>query len=242
MGIHTGHRKRVREKIERSGFESFADHEVLEALLFHSIPYRDTNPIAHALINRAGGLANVLRLSRDEIVSISGCGDYTSNFLAVFSEMGRRSFTHTPPEDCYRTQESLRLLAFETIERIKEEVTFLLLFDNRMHLIEKRQAFCGYYASAGFRAPLVTEPALLAHASSAVLVTRHINRIARPDDYELATTRYLADALASVGVRLLEHYIVGGNICMPSINHGQTVKSFSVPLGRFAEDGDQNDK
>ena len=52
MGVHDGHRKRRREQFVRHGLDAFADHEVLELLLFYAIGRRDTNPIAHALLDR----------------------------------------------------------------------------------------------------------------------------------------------------------------------------------------------
>ena len=52
MGVHDGHRDRKREQFLRCGAESFADHELLELLLYYAIPQKDTNPIAHALMER----------------------------------------------------------------------------------------------------------------------------------------------------------------------------------------------
>ncbi len=218
MGIHEGHRKRVKEKIEKTGMESFADHEVLEALLFYAIPYRDTNPIAHALIDRAGGLDKVPTLSADEIASVSGCSHRTADFLTLFSEAGRRGFIGCENSCVYDTPATMRDLAKQTVAEETNEYTYLLLFDNRFSLIDTQIVFREYYASASFRAHMVAEPALRAHASMAVLVTRHTNRIARADRYERETSRHMASALAGVGVHLLEHYIVGGNLCMPTLH------------------------
>ena len=44
--IHEGHRKRMKERFMKSGLDDFAPHNVLEFLLFYSIPRGDTNPIA----------------------------------------------------------------------------------------------------------------------------------------------------------------------------------------------------
>ena len=52
MGVHDGHRARKREQFLQHGLDAFADHEILELLLFYAIPRRDTNPIAHALMER----------------------------------------------------------------------------------------------------------------------------------------------------------------------------------------------
>ena len=60
VGIHKDHRQRVKEKASKFGLGVFADHEVLELLLFYVVPYKDTNPLAHKLIEEFGSLANVL--------------------------------------------------------------------------------------------------------------------------------------------------------------------------------------
>ena len=58
--IHQGHREKMRQRFLKSGLEGFADHEALELLLYYAIPRRDTNPIAHRLIERYGSLLAVL--------------------------------------------------------------------------------------------------------------------------------------------------------------------------------------
>ena len=60
MGIHDGHRGRLRERFLKNELNGFADHEVLELLLCYAIPQGDVNPLAHALMDRFGSLAVVL--------------------------------------------------------------------------------------------------------------------------------------------------------------------------------------
>ena len=47
--VHEGHRQRIRERFLKEGLENFHDHNILELLLFHSIPVKDTNEEAHPL-------------------------------------------------------------------------------------------------------------------------------------------------------------------------------------------------
>ena len=56
MGVHDGHRQRRLASFLQNGFESMHPHEVLEILLFYAIPRRDTNPIAHQLLDSFGSL------------------------------------------------------------------------------------------------------------------------------------------------------------------------------------------
>ena len=67
MTDHSGHRSRKRRQFRDHGIDSFADHEVLELLLYYAVPRRDTNPIAHALMDRFGSLNAVLSAPVEEL-------------------------------------------------------------------------------------------------------------------------------------------------------------------------------
>ena len=66
--VHQGHRQRVRERFLEEGLDGFADHQVLELLLFYCIPRRDTNKLAHRLINEFGTLANLCESRPEDII------------------------------------------------------------------------------------------------------------------------------------------------------------------------------
>ena len=76
MGVHDGHRKRRREQFVRHGLDAFADHEVLELLLFYAIGRRDTNPIAHALLDHFGSLPAVFAAPLEELEQVEGMGPH----------------------------------------------------------------------------------------------------------------------------------------------------------------------
>ena len=60
MSIHDGHRQRLKARFLEQGLDGFTDVQVLELLLFYAIPRRDTNPIAHELLEKFGSLRQVL--------------------------------------------------------------------------------------------------------------------------------------------------------------------------------------
>ena len=62
MSIHEGHRQRVKDRFRDEGLDSFNELHVLELLLFYCIPRKDTNPIAHALLDRFDSLMMVAPL------------------------------------------------------------------------------------------------------------------------------------------------------------------------------------
>ena len=83
MGIHDGHREKMRQRFLKSGLDSFADHEALELLLYYAIPRRDTNPIAHALMDRYGSLSAVLAAPVEDLQKVEGIGESAAILLKL---------------------------------------------------------------------------------------------------------------------------------------------------------------
>ena len=78
-----GHRERVRENIDRNpDFSGFADYELLEYLLFATIPRKDTKPLAKELIRTFGSLSSVLHADYYELMRVEGVGEKTAHLLA----------------------------------------------------------------------------------------------------------------------------------------------------------------
>ena len=70
MSIHDGHRQRLRQRFVENNLSGFADHEVLELLLFHCIPRKDTNAVAHRLIEQFGSFAKIVEAPASELMKI----------------------------------------------------------------------------------------------------------------------------------------------------------------------------
>ena len=87
---HTGHRKRMMEKFRRFGMDIFADHEVLEILLFFAMRQGDTNPTAHRLLERFGSLHAVLEAPAEQLEEVAGVGPHTADLIkTVYAMIGR---------------------------------------------------------------------------------------------------------------------------------------------------------
>ena len=89
MSIHDGHRQRLKERFLRGGLDNFTDVQVLELALFYCIPRKDTNPIAHALLDHFGSLSQVLEASVEELQKVPGIGENTAIFLSMLTQVGR---------------------------------------------------------------------------------------------------------------------------------------------------------
>ena len=78
---HKGHRQRMRERVQSYGLDSLAEHEALEYVLYLTNAQKDTNGIAHDLIDRFGDFAAVLEASEEELCTVEGVGPSTARML-----------------------------------------------------------------------------------------------------------------------------------------------------------------
>ncbi|AYD00945.1 DNA repair protein [Neorhizobium sp. NCHU2750] len=86
-----GHRERLRDKYRDHGDTSLADYEILELILFRSIPRRDTKPLAKALIARFGTLAGVFGAPLSLLQEVKGIGESVALDLKLVATVGQRS-------------------------------------------------------------------------------------------------------------------------------------------------------
>lgn len=88
--IHTNHRNRMRQRIAQNGLDGLQDHEVLEYILYAFIPRKDTNPIAHKLLDTAGSLENVFNSSVEMLMSIPNMTYSAALFLTCMPDIIKR--------------------------------------------------------------------------------------------------------------------------------------------------------
>ena len=90
LNLHENHRARVIKRFEHEGLKTFADHNVLELLLFYSIPQKDTNDIAHRLLDEFGSLSAVFDAPKDVLMNVVGVGENTATLIKLMPELFSR--------------------------------------------------------------------------------------------------------------------------------------------------------
>lgn len=86
---HSGHRQRVRKKFIENGFDVFEPHEALEMFLFYAIPRKDTNPLAHRLLDRYLTIGGVCDAPIDELMEEFGLSESAAAYIKMLPEMSR---------------------------------------------------------------------------------------------------------------------------------------------------------
>ena len=209
MSIHDGHRSRLKERFQNQGLDGFTEVQVLELALFYCIPRKDTNPIAHALLEHFGGRSQGLEAPVEELKRIPGMGESSASFLHLITELGRYYMVHRS------TQTSI----LPTLEQCAEylvphffgrrlETVFLLCLDAKCKVLCCKEVGEGSVNSAGSSVRKIVETALGANASSVVLAHNHPSGVALPSAEDIQTTRRIAMALSAVEITLADHIVV----------------------------------
>lgn len=210
MGIHEHHRQRVKEKFRKYGLQGMAPHEVLELLLFFSVPQKDTNPIAHELINTFGSLRAVFDAPYEALVKVKGVGEHTATLLKLMVPLMR-----TYSENLGRKQKALlnntdALGAYLLGKYFgyRKEMVSLICLDTTYNEIAFEKICDGDVTGADFSVRRVIEAVIKHTATYVVLAHNHPSGLALPSHMDIETTKQVAVALEHVGVRLLDHVIL----------------------------------
>lgn len=209
MSIHDGHRQRLKNRFLRDGLDNFEQLQVLELLLFYCVPRKDTNPIAHALLDRFGTVAKVMEASASELMKVPGVGENTATFLTLVNAMGRYYEVNRQSEiTVLNTIEQCGRYLVPFFQRRRNETVFLLCLDAKCKVLCCKEIGEGSVNSAAIPIRRVVETALSANATSVVLAHNHPSGLALPSGEDVLTTRRLAVALNSVEIQLVDHIVV----------------------------------
>ena len=203
MGLHDGHRARKKEQFRRQGLDGFADHEVLELLLYYAIPRKDTNEIAHRLLQKFDSLQNVFSAPLEELSKVDGVGESAALFLTLLPQVQKRAMRSGGKERV--------LNSVDKCGRYFLELLYQACLDGKGKLLSCKKLSQGSADCTALSVRQVVENALLSGASAVVLAHNHPSGVALPSESDRAVTLWVRDALKTMDIRLLDHIIVADN-------------------------------
>lgn len=208
--IHDGHRERIRSRYLEQGAEGLLDHELLELLLSYSIARKDTNPLAHTLIDRFGDLRGVLNAEPAELLSVSGIGKTSACLLRLISGLTQRYYEQlgngTDRLDTPQAQANFFVPRF--IGRNRESL-FAAFLDANDRLLRCELQYEGSINAVEIHHSRIANSALLCGASKVVIAHNHFTETS-PSAADIEATNLLRNHLQVLGIILVDHIIVCG--------------------------------
>lgn len=229
MSIHDGHRQRLKARFLEQGLDGFTDVQVLELLLFYAIPRRDTNPIAHELLEKFGSLRQVLEAPVQRLTEV----EYITENAAALLKLAPAMLRYYQVD---KVKEEMPLVTIQACGDYlkhfflgrKNETVFLLCLDAKCKVLACREVGEGSVNSANVPIRRVVEIALAEGASTVVLAHNHPSGIAIPSGEDIATTRRLYAALSTVDVILADHIVVADDDYVSMIQSGYRFDDYVV--------------
>lgn len=205
-----GHRERLRARFREAGPDALADYEILELLLFRSIPRVDVKPLAKALIAEFGSLADVLGASEGRLRAVKGVSEATATdlkiVLAVSQRMLRGTVIRRPVLSSWTAvlDYCRASMAFSDTEQFR-----ILFLDKKNRVIADEVQQTGTVDHTPVYPREVVKRALELAATAVILVHNHPSGDPTPSQADVKMTAQIVDAAKPLGIVVHDHVIIG---------------------------------
>lgn len=208
VSLHQGHRSRVRKEVSKTKLVDFDDYKTLEFVLHACIPRRDTNPLAHKLINNFGSLAAVFDAAPDVLMG-AGLTETTAHFLHHLPYVFRNYQTSKlrPKATLTNAQEIFEYFG-DVICSLPVEEFYVILLDGADKVIKHKMMSFGNDNEVNIAAKEILKFAINFNARKAIMVHNHPTTSHQPSIEDLDTTKRIYFMLTSSGIELFDHLIV----------------------------------
>lgn len=210
---HEGHRQRIRERFQKDRFESFQPHEILELLLTYALPRRDTNPIAHRLMDRFGSLHAVLEADVHELMQVSGIGENAATLISMLLPLFRNY------EKSKRTQKRVLAnfqqtgeLCTSLFRGVTNEQFYVISLNAKLELLGIDLISEGTPNQVPVLPRTVVDALMRRHATGAVLTHNHPGGSTLPSQQDVDITSLIAGVLSPLEIHLYDHVLVAQDV------------------------------
>lgn len=201
--------ERPRERLLAQGAMALGDAELVAVLLRTGRPGASALDVARELVAACGGLGGLATASAPALVRRGLGGAKAASLLAAVElarRLARAELADRPPLAHPAAAASYLSLRYAVRD---QEVMGALFLDSRHRLLADRELFRGTLSRAAVEPRALLREGLLLGAAGLILFHTHPSGDPSPSAEDLAFTRRMADAGEAVGVRLVDHLVVG---------------------------------
>lgn len=220
---HGGHRNRMKERFRKSSLDGFQEHEILELLLFYSIPQKNTNELAHTLISHFGGLRQVFSADFEALLAVKGISEHSATLIQLAWALGdwRDNALFARDISASDTNAVTTLLHDWFAKKETEHIVVLFLDGQGRKLGNLFVLANGSLETTRLsRRDLVTEMTKRG-ADSFILAHNHPNGNLKPSYADIDVTKQLYMTFGNLERPLREHYIITDDGELPLVAYLQ---------------------
>lgn len=204
------HRQRLRDRFMSGGAGAMPDYELLELLLFRSIPRRDVKPLARALLDQFGDFNRVLAAPPERLVKVDGIGpSVIADLKIVEAAAHRMARAKVLKRHVISSWDAVLDYCHTTMAHRDTEQFRVLFLDTKNTLIADEDQARGTVDHVPVYPREVAKRALELNASALILVHNHPSGDPSPSEADIRMTERINEACAALGITLHDHLIVG---------------------------------
>ncbi len=208
--IHKDHRKNMKNKYFESGLNGMAPHNVLELLLFFGIPQKDTNDMAHELIEKFGSFSGVLQAEKSKLLTVKGMTENAACLITMILPLYKFYIQDLQKKRVMlKTSEEFAAYFKPMFVDTINERAYVLCLDAKDRVIACKELSEGDFSAVNVDLRKLSSILLETQAKKAVICHNHPHGITRPSRADVATTKGAAQLLRLMKVQLVDHIIVG---------------------------------
>lgn len=209
---HKGHRGRMKERYDKTHLAGFAEHEIVEMLLFYAIRQGNTNGIAHDLLKKFGTIKNILHTPAERLMQVKGVGAESARLLTMLGEV--YDMLDKEPEPVTLTSDNAHKFFTRLFRKESKEVFYIVCLDPRDRILTCRKLSEGQFDSVSMDVSEVVKTALDFNSSQVVFAHNHPSGIAVASDADIVVTKSMETVLNTFGIKMRDHIIVAGDKCV----------------------------
>lgn len=206
--VHSDHRKRMRDKFIENGIAVFADHEIIEFLLFYAIPRKDVNALAHQLLSHFGSISAVLEASIESLMQIEGIGENTATYIHFLFEL----FNRYNKDTHMRTKLSSSAVTKAYCKRLYTEPNveqfYVICVGPSNKIINQRLINSGTMTKVNVNIRQITDFALKNKCERIIITHNHTSEKCMPSDEDISFTRSIICSCMLNDIDVLNHIVV----------------------------------
>lgn len=207
---YINHRKRLRERFQKTGSDGMHDYELLELLLTFSIPRRDVKPVAKKLISTFGSLSGVLDAEQKELEKLNGVGSMSVSLIHLVKELYSGYLAENmKKKDVLSSPEAVIDFSRVKLSGLSNEAFMVIYINVKNEVIDYALLQQGTLDNVAVYPRQIVETALSHHASGVILVHNHPSGNPMPSKEDKILTKEIFDAAFALDIRVLDHLIVG---------------------------------
>lgn len=206
---YLGHRQRLRERFAQNP-EALPDYELLELVLFRSVPRADVKGLAKALIARFGTFAEVLGASPEHLAEVKGVGPAIQHDIKLIETAGKRlAFGAIKNREQLGSWQSVIDYCRSAMAFAEREELRLLFLDKKNGLIRDEVMQKGTVDHTPVYPREILRRALQLNASALILVHNHPSGDPSPSRADIQMTSEIVTQAEPLGIVVHDHIIIG---------------------------------